>query len=403
MQIKRTINEVLFELYLFFAIVGGILRYTIGDWEKRYDYYDFVSQGRMGSLFINLSTLILLILLVRCLLKYIKMVPTGLGVIAVILMIYYVVWTVISLYDASYSEVFFETIATTVIIMPLLFFLGYEERLWNIVRKIIPFCAILFLVLLYLSAFMFWNQYGMEETLNATYKHFFCYAITCGWLFCLLDTSSRQSKRLRNIFLILLVLGAFITRSRSWVLQSLLLLFVVALKSKKNTKIYNFGIGILAIFVVIFAILLVFPNIAGDLFERGLEDTRTGQYITFFSEYSFQDLILGCGINASYSYLGETNYRYFDNQFIFLMFHYGVLPVLHYFMLGINLFKKRNKDKNVKTQEISAAKTCFVLVFLVYLGISVYYQIGMGLNSVFIMMLIGRAIKVKRTNPVVLK
>ena len=33
-------------------------------------------------------------------------------------------------------------------------------------------------------------------------------------------------------------------------------------------------------------------------------------------------------INASYSYLGNKNYTYFDNQFMFVMFHYGIFPVI---------------------------------------------------------------------------
>lgn len=398
MQIKKTINELLFEIYLLFAIIGAILRYSIGDWEKRYDYFDFVSRGMWGSLFINLSTVILLFLLVKCFFKYIKRVPRVLGFAAAILLVYYLVWTVISFYSASFGEVFFESIATTIIIMPLLFFLGYDDKLWNIVQKRLPFVVALFLALFYATFFVFWEKYGIVETMNATYKHFFCYAITSIWLFCLIDTSSTILKIIKKLFMVLLVLAAFITRSRSWVLQSLLFLFIVSLKRGKKSKLSSFLLSILAILIVVFAISIVFPNITGELFARGLEDTRTGQYITFFSKYSFQDLIMGCGINASYTYLGEANYRYFDNQFIFTMFHYGILPVLYWCMLGISLFlKAKSKDRMVDNgQEVYAAKTCWLLVLLAYLGVSVYYQIGMDLNSVFVMILIGRAIKVKQ-------
>ena len=63
MRTKFTINEILFELYLISAVMGGILRNMLGVWEPIYDTYTFVSKGRWGTLMLTISTIILLSLI----------------------------------------------------------------------------------------------------------------------------------------------------------------------------------------------------------------------------------------------------------------------------------------------------------------------------------------------------
>ena len=82
--------------------------------------------------------------------------------------------------------------------------------------------------------------------------------------------------------------------------------------------------GVLLLIIAILGISYIFPEVTGNLFERGFEDTRSGQYIVFFAQHSWSDLICGLGLNATYSYLGNDNYPFFDNQFMFVMFHYGI-------------------------------------------------------------------------------
>lgn len=125
-----------------------------------------------------------------------------------------------------------------------------------------------------------------------------------------------------------IIAAAFITQSRGWVLQTLVLLFVFVAVLGNRNRYVKFLMGLLLIFIAILGVSYVFPEITGNLFNRGVEDTRSGQYVIFFAQHSWKDLILGLGINASYSYLGNVNYTYFDNQFMFVMFHYGIFPVI---------------------------------------------------------------------------
>ena len=128
--------------------------------------------------------------------------------------------------------------------------------------------------------------------------------------------------------LLFIIAAAFITQSRAWVLQTLILLFVFVTVLGNRNKYIKFLMGFLLIFIVILGVSYVFPEITGNLFNRGVEDTRSGQYVVFFAQHSWKDLIFGLGINATYRYLGNINYSYFDNQFIFVMFHYGIFPVI---------------------------------------------------------------------------
>jgi hypothetical protein len=153
--------------------------------------------------------------------------------------------------------------------------------------------------------------------------------------------------------------------------------------------------GCLFIVIAIVGISYIFPNITGSLFERGFEDTRSGQYVVFFKQHSWNDLLLGLGLNATYTYLGNDFYPYFDNQFMFIMFHYGILPVISWIVVYCYVFKGK-KIINLKDEVIiRAAKYIGGFALLAYMGLSTYYQIELSYSSVLIMLLLGNAIQRK--------
>ena len=103
--------------------------------------------------------------------------------------------------------------------------------------------------------------------------------------------------------------------------------------------------GCLFIVIAIVGISYIFPNITGSLFERGFEDTRSGQYVVFFLNNTHgMILLLGLGLNATYTYLGNDFYPYFDNQFMFIMFHYGILPVISWIVVYCCVFKGKKDN-----------------------------------------------------------
>lgn len=126
-----------------------------------------------------------------------------------------------------------------------------------------------------------------------------------------------------------------------------------------------------------------------------MEDTRSGQYVIFFAQHSWEDLIFGLGINASYSYLGNKNYTYFDNQFMFVMFHYGIFPVIAWLCAYASTLKGSKIYNEQSRIVIRAAKFVGFFVLLAYMGVSTYYQIELGYSGVIVMMLVGKALREK--------
>lgn len=106
MKTKYTINEFLFKTYLICVVLGCLLRNMFGEWKPIYDTYTFVSKGRWGTFFLNFSSIILFVLIFRCIIHYIKKVHAGIRILLISLIFYYLIWTVLSLDKAPIQSVF---------------------------------------------------------------------------------------------------------------------------------------------------------------------------------------------------------------------------------------------------------------------------------------------------------
>lgn len=390
MKIRTTYNKILIKTYLVCAIFSIFFYNILGFWESRYNYYSFVNLGRQGILFYSLSVVILVILIFRCFLKYFNQINSTLKFIFISLFIYFVVYTIVTLSNNSIQITLFENVSTTVILFPALFVLGFDDDIWESLNKIIPYITIFLLILFYCLVFMFWSSHGIVQTMNANYKQIFIYLITSVWFWVIIDNKKNKTK---NIVLIMLLLASIITTSRSWVLQICILLFIY-LFNKRGNKFIRIILAIIFMVILLITISFIFPDITENLLDRGFEDTRSGQYLIFFSSYSWDDLIFGQGLNAGYSYLGNANYSYFDNQFMFILFHYGLFPVIAFLIMTIKaLFLKKSKFLGNMRYILQRARCVFPLIFLAYLGLSTYYQIKFDYNTVLIMIIIGRLLK----------
>lgn len=231
--------------------------------------------------------------------------------------------------------------------------------------------------------------------MNASYKGIFSCWFTSACIMTFIDFHKKNKRKIIYGNLLFIIAAAFITQSRAWVLQTLILLFVFVAVLGNRNRYVKFLMGLLLIFIVILGVSYVFPEITGNLFNRGVEDTRSGQYVIFFAQHSWKDLILGLGINASYSYLGNVNYTYFDNQFMFVMFHYGIFPVIVWLCVYASILKNSKIYNEQNKIVIKAAKFVGLFVLLAYMGVSTYYQIELGYNGVIVMILIGKALREK--------
>lgn len=392
MRTKFTINEFLFNAYLFCAVSSGIIKCVIGKWIPIYDTYTFLSQGWVSSLLYNISILILFVLILRCNFRYQKRNPKIVQGINIIIIFYYLIWTIISLINNSMKDVIFGGISTSVILLIIICPLGYDPKIWEILKKKIIIINFIYLIIFFALVLIFWRDFGLIWPTYASYKGIFTYWITSSWLLNFIFNNGERLKKIININNCLLVVASFIMQSRAWVLQSLVLLFISLLNKGKKNRLLKLILGVLLLCILVVCISYIFPDVVGNLFNRGLEDTRSGQYEVFFSQHNIQNLFFGLGLNATYKYLGNDFYPYFDNQFMFIMFHYGIIPVLSWLCIYISLFKKYKNINYDDLKMLNAARYVGTFVLMAYLGISTYYQVEIGYSSVVVMILFGNAI-----------
>ena len=135
MRTKYTINELLFKLYLICVVLGCLLRNMLGEWKTIYDTYTFVSKGRWGTFFLSFSSIILFVLIFRCIYTLHKKVHAGIRILLIKLDFLLFDMTVLSLDKAPIQSVFFEAISTSVILLPLSLLLGFDDNIWNILKN----------------------------------------------------------------------------------------------------------------------------------------------------------------------------------------------------------------------------------------------------------------------------
>ena len=395
MRTKYTINEFLFKTYLLCVVLGCLLRNMFGEWKPIYDTYTFVSKGRWGTFFLSCSSIIILVLIFRCFIQYIKKVHAGIRILIISSIFYYLIWTVLALGKAPIQSVFFESISTSVILLPVSSLLGFDDNIWNILENELSRINILLCCCFYIAVFSFWTNYGINWPMNASYKGIFSCWFTSACIMTFIDFPKKDKRKVIYCNLLFIIAAAFITQSRAWVLQTLILLFIFVAVLGNRNRYVKFLMGFLLIIIAILGVSYVFPEITGNLFNRGFEDTRSGQYVIFFAQHPWEDLIFGLGINASYRYLGNMNYTYFDNQFMFVMFHYGVFPVIVWLCVYASTLKSSKSYNEQNRIVIQAAKFVGFFVLLAYMGVSTYYQIELGYSGVIVMMLIGKALREK--------
>ena len=226
MRTKYTINELLFKAYLICVVLGCILRNMFGEWKPIYDTYTFVSKGRWGTFFLSFSSVILFVLIFRCSIQYIKKIHVGIRILLISLIFYYLIWTILSLDKAPVQSVFFEAISTSVILLPVSLLLGFDNNIWNILKNELSRINILLCCCFYIAAFSFWSNYGINWPMNASYKGIFSCWFTSACIMTFIDFHKKNKRKIIYGNLLFIIAAAFITQSRAWVLQTLILLFV---------------------------------------------------------------------------------------------------------------------------------------------------------------------------------
>ncbi|WP_143044456.1 hypothetical protein [Paenibacillus sp. CF384] len=308
----------------------------------------------------------------------------------------FIVWGFYAIYETNVQEVLLDDVSINIILIPLLYLLGYEKAIFNSVKRMIPYIVILMVALILWSSLTFVFQYGFSaETRTSPSKEMFSIVISAYWCYALgMPESKKHHRTFKLVLGICLLICAFLIQSRGWMVQCILLLYTMLAYSAGKNALLRKIVAAFSVVLVFLLIIILLPSVTEGLFNRMGEDTRSGQYETFFSQVDAASLLWGNGQHGSYTFLGNTNYRYFDNQFIYIMFHYGIVPVLCLFGVIGGLFRKINKDRLTLEEQAYIIGCRFMSFFYLAAlgGLSVYFKFGWNLSTLFVLIFIGRGV-----------
>ena len=278
-------------------------------------------------------------------------------------------------------DLLFGSVPVTVFLIPLFILVADEQDLSERLIQLAPRAALIAFVLGFGSIVRFHILCGWGSTVGwCPARDYFALGISYLWITAAF-ASEQQCGYLKKVLLCAgSILFAFLIATRSWVIQSVLILLYIAVSSPSMSK--RFRRVLYTIVAVIGAVLvasMVFPDALSTFADRIGEDSRSGQYDTFFSQVDPLSLVLGNGSTAGYVYGTQTNYLFFDNQFMFLMFHYGIIPAL---ILAFVLIKTIVSSKMANG---GSCRFVAVMYLAALLGLSNYYSYALnpGIASLF--------------------
>ena len=271
---------------------------------------------------------------------------------------------------------------------------GTRQGVWRQLGRIAGIAAWLLLPWMLYSLTMLKN-YGRYDGVNPQVM----YLSLVLWFACyyLLSTPGAAwlPRAARSIPLLGCFFVAVFNQGRGWTIQCILVFLLLAARplflreAKAASNLLKTGVvAVLALATVFFLLLLFHPLAIKGWIARASEDTRTGQYKEFFSQVQVADLITGKGPGAGYAFDDRfSNYRSFDNQFIWMLFKGGFLIALGYTVLvifpGFRLFFRARNERDY------AAASTLILWSLGLAGLSTYLNIGFSTQNYFIIVLAG--------------
>ena len=154
-----------------------------------------------------------------------------------------------------------------------------------------------------------------------------------------------------------------------------------------NKKIINVISAITAGILVYSVLTRFFGNAMGAMLGRMSQDTRGSQLTQFFEEVPIYNLLIGQGMNVTYTLNGEQ-YAYIDNQIILMLFRYGLISTTAYLypMLKILI----HSVFSFKRQEEGIGMVVFMWIAALC-GISIYFGNRLDILNIIVMTKVGHA------------
>jgi hypothetical protein len=258
-----------------------------------------------------------------------------------------VMWTSLELIDHRYSSLWelAGDQGPLVWLSALGLFAGLDRRLWPLLESLLRALAIMAIPLL---LFAFVRTRGGVRVIgpSSSLQLLILAWWPVAWAFLASAADTGWSRYKYHLSFGLLILVAALCQSRSWVINTVLLLPMrywlsykasiknLRLKQELRSEVLLSLIGLCLVAGLIFSVQPAWAHNAWfGLRERLTEDTRTEQYEWFFDSVDLGSLLLGWGPNATWDFGDTSDYLYFDNFYLLAMFRGGVPLLLSYIVL----------------------------------------------------------------------
>ncbi|MGD1945208.1 MAG: hypothetical protein ACFB0A_02800 [Croceivirga sp.] len=270
-----------------------------------------------------------------------------------------------------------------------LIFVSYDTKRFESFKKFLFFSSI-FISLLAIVKMV---ESGVGLWRGQALSQYRVYAVNLIWVAPYVFLMLKNKPKLRWLRLFSLIMGivlALVIQTRSFLIIYLITILFDFFHTKNLQK---YSIALIVGFIG-FAYLVLNTCILNDsmerLLNRGTDDTRSCHLMAFFSQLKFTELITGKGFFASYSKGGYTS-SYLDNQWLYLFWWGGLIPVLTYFylsaLLPIKLILRGKMDYETQVE-------CFVLILWVLAlgGLAIYSTMSVDFFFFIISILQGRVL-----------
>lgn len=344
-----------------------------------------------GLVFVGFACLMVLILYLIFTKKY----PLKIFIPLLILFLFGVFWSIYAVFlENQYSTFLLRDNFPPTIMMACSFILvGYSNKYWNLIKKIIYIIAIWFIFFSFVEVIRGYLQFGFSYRITSSAPMYFFEIGLFSLYGIVLLTDDWKEKRKAFIFVLILflIINAIILQGRTWFIHTVILLLIYLFGIRKTLKKRK-GLIIIVPLLIVITLFIVFVT-NKQIFEGLLNrfnssgDTRTNQLVTFFEQVPLEKLVLGSGTRASYSFLDNVSYNYIDNQVLLFLFRYGMIPTIFYCFLTLYpVFK----GITLKNKKIIYKSIVMIAWFGAMIGFSVYFNINLSILTLIVLAYCGR-------------
>jgi hypothetical protein len=321
-----------------------------------------------------------------------RLVPFFLGA----MLAYGTFWVIIGFEPAEYRYAL-GTVGPLLFVMCLGVYAGLDLTLWHTLRPTV-------LALAYASV-AFAAYYTVRLSVNGTFQgptpmnQHMQTAFWFAFAALIVGRSPSWRKNLLAVIPIALCIPLSILMiTRSWTLLAILGLGLglkITFQDRLRLRPANILVlGLLSTAVLLAAIWLLsvaFPERVETLRGRLLDDSRSSQYSDFFQQVPVTGLITGLGPKATYTFNDQPNYDYIDNQFLYILFKFGLPVLLGY--CAVVLWPGLRMLVYAANRRERSLGFFFAFWTLATLGVSVFHGITNNPQNFIAILLAGRCFR----------